>query len=399
MRKLTLLLLLFTAVTACKKPLFDVSSREGSSTGRVAPPSAPPDSAEQDIHIYATSIVFPDSADWRAGDTRDAKLVLWKDGEPLGSVPAGERPDPLRHRYQAGHLWTDTADDGQTTVSCDGVPLFSFRGEELFAGFLVADGVVHTLGQHPGGGFSYRTDGQEVFSSETGLPMGRAMDPDWEGGALMRDTSAVYYAYRLPVEVQDGDVWEYRVMKDGQLLKMLPAIAGGEVTDIRVKDGVVYRLETRYGGYYMLRGEALTSLGIPLTVQAIRLAPYGGQVVVKAVFRKGQDVFGCLLGGAGSNGFFHSTGLQIYDLFAHDGNTYAILTHEDGFVAKVVLGEAEVPFPAQAYRLYTQRCVAFREGILAMALSGMGTNDHLFLVNEDPSPVHFNGYFTGIYIQ
>lgn len=358
MRKWILLLLLGAATAACEKPLFEESSRESQGNGRPARPAPYVDTLEAGVKVYATSVVFPDSVDWRAGNTHDAKLVLWKDSTPFGSLPAGDRPDPLRHRVLGGHLWTDDTDGNQTTVSCDGEPFFSFPGEELFSGFVVADGHVHTLGQHPGGGFSYRVDGEEVFTSATGVPLGRTLDSDWEGGSLMKDGTDVYFAYRLPVEVQDGVFWEYRVMKGGEPLMMLPAIVGGEMLDIRVLDGMVYRLEQRYERLVLFKGQDILPLLVPTQLQAPRLVVSGGHMRVKVNYDGNWLVF-------------DSAG--IYDRYS-----------------------ATLP---ESYRLYTQRCEARREGIFARALTNTSTGEHLLVVDEEQTPVRFNGYFTGIYIR
>ena len=53
----------------------------------------------------------------------------------------------------------------------------------------------------------------------------------------------------------------------------------------------------------------------------------------------------------------------------------------------------------ESYRLYTQRCEARREGIFARALTNTSTGEHLLVVDEEQTPVRFNGYFTGIYIR
>ena len=351
-------LMLFLTVSACKIPLFDTSGRESSIPSRTRPPR---DTSALSAHFYATALVFPDEADWRGGDTRDAKIVLWQDGKPVGSVPAGDRPDPDAHHFQDGHLWTWKSVNAVISVFCDGSPAFGLLGEETIVGFLVVDGAVHTLGQRAGGGFDYCVDGQTVFSSPSGVVLGRLDDPDWTGGALSGDPTGVYYAYSLPVQLPDGPVWEYRVMKGGDLLSMIPAIAGGEMYDIRVREGVIYRLEERYGTMCLLKGEDLSALPLPENCRGPHLVWTGEEMLVK-----GRNPSETLFWTLGADG---------------------------------IRSQTEVSCPPGVYRLYTRRCLACEENTMAMALTNELTDTHLQVINEEEYPSRFNGYYTGIYLK
>lgn len=335
-----LLLLLLTAFS-CKKPLFDTASREAATAGRASPTR---ETSEPEGRFYATAIVFPDTVDWRQGHSHDAKVVLWRDGKPVGSVPVGDKADPDKHLFQNGHLWTWDTTPSITSVYCDGSPAFGLLGEETFVGFLVADGAVHTLGQRAGGGFSYCVDGQTVFSSPTGVVLGQLDDPDWEGGALCADATGVYYAYGFPVQLPAGPVWEYRVMKGGELISLLPALAGGEMYDIRVREGVIYRLEERYGTMCLLKGEELTALSLPEDSRAPHLVWADGAMQVKG-----------------------------YD------------------------EQVSARYPS--YRLYTHRCQVQRDGSVALALTSEASDEHLLVVDDEEISARFNGFFTGIYLQ
>lgn len=398
MKKMALCILLIAAIPACQKPLFDSSSRESQGGRRISPPASAQDSTEAGLTVYATAIVFPDSTDWRAGDTRAGKVILFKDGKAIGSLPAEDRPDPDRHRFMDGHLWTDVTDGTTTTILCDGAPLFSFPGQESMTGFLVADGSVHTLGQHPGGGFSYRIDGQEIYSSADGVAVGKAEDPDWEGGTLTRDDTGIYYAYSFPVHLQDGQVWEHRVMKGGEMIKLLPALAGGELLDIRVRDEKVYRLENRYGNICFLKGETIVPINIPVYTQSVRLVWVDGEMQVRGYSRYRSTSVHWIMGGDG----FHYAQVtdvnHLFHLFASEGKTAYVVLNPDESVAKAACGETEEEFPPATYRLKTRRCAAYKKGVLALALTNEVSNEHLLVVDGQHISSRFNGYFTGIYI-
>ena len=401
MRKLTLLLLLLPAFHACEKPLFDTSDREAPQSHRTTPPPSAPDTLKREDGVYVTAIVFPDSVDWRAGDTSGGKLVLFYNEKAIGSLHALDRPDSDWHCFMDGHLWTYCADGTGTTVSCDGSPLFSIPGQETLVGFLVADGAVHTLGQHAGGGFSYRVNGQEASSSPVGTVLGTSASPEREGGALSRDGADICYAYAMPIQVTDDELlWEYRVMRGAQLLKSIPALSGVQMYDIYVHEEEVYRLEYRYGHVCLLRGETLTPVEVPEGSRSLRLAVIDGEVLIKGCHYDGLDGYYWIRDAEQIRYQFYSRWRYLYNLFANDGEMAVITLDQDNCVMEVVRGEKVVDLGFEPLRLHTPRCVAYKNGTIALALtSDADNNENILLINDRKVPVSFNGYFTGVYIQ
>ena len=401
MRKLTLLLLLLPAFHACEKPLFDTPAREAPDTDRSTPPASAPDTLKSEGGVFVTAIVFPDSVDWRAGDTRGGKLVLFNDDKAIGSLPALDRPDSDWHCYMDGHLWTHIADGTGTTISCDGSLLFSIPVRETLVGFWVAGGVVHTLGQHAGGGFSYRVDGREVYSSPVGTVLGTSAGPEREGGAFLLDGEDVCFAYALPVQgTEDELLWEYRVMRGTEMLKSIPALSGVQLYDLCVHEEEVYRLEYRYGHVCLLRGESLTPLDIPAESHSLRLTVIDGEVLVKGCHYDGWDGYYWIRDAQQIRYQYYARWRYLYNLFANDGETADIVLDLDNCVVKVVRGEMEVDLDFETHRLHTPRCVAYKNGTIALALTGdVDYNENILLINDRKVPVPFNGYFTGIYIQ
>ena len=398
---MTLLLLLLSATFACKQPLFDKLERDAPVADRTPQPPLNRDTTRARIKVHATAIVFPDSVDWRAGDTRAAKLVLFQNENALGSLPIEGHPDPDKHRFQDGHLWTFSGDGSRTTISCDGSPLFTYAGEETLVGFLVADGKVHTLGQHAGGGFCYRVDGQEVFSSALGTVLGTSARPEREGGTLTLDGSDICYAYALPVQgADDESLWEYRVMRGAELLKTIPAISGVKLYDILVHQGEVFRLEYRYGQVCLLKGETLTPLGLPEGSRSLRLVSVDGEILVKGCHDEGWDSYYWMRDADSLRYQYYARWRHLYDIYADKGEMAAVEMDLDDCVVKVVRGAMEVKLDWETYRLHTSRCVAYRNGIIALAFTGdVDYNENTLLINEELIPVPFNGYFTSIYID
>lgn len=401
MRKLFSLLALSIALFSCQRPLFESTSREGTGSGGRIPPPSPPDSTRYARIVYSTAVVFPDSVNWRKGQTQGAKLVLFKDTTPVQMLEADNPPQPDRHTFQDGHFWSFFTDGSSTTVSCDGNLFFEYPGEESPLGFLVAGGEVHTLGQHPGGGFCYRVNGQEVFSSPQGMILSWSANPDWEGGALSRDETGVYYSYALPVKNEESEIWEYRVMKGGEIRKMIPAVTGSELHDIRVLDGTVYRLENRYGRLCYIRDETLTPLTLPEGAHNLRLTPVDGIMGIKGFHEENRYIHSWIRD-ADSLLYHHSMLYRRqYEIFARDQEqSVVILDQEDCVVLAIRDSTMRVDLPNESYRLHTPRCVQHRKGTLALALTGDTENEeNMLLVNEKKMPMPFNGYFTGIYIE
>lgn len=405
MRQLSAVFLIGLALVSCRKPSYDPLPRAMREQDRFSRYAREAEQARQDTlpvlpDVYATAIVFPDSVNWRKGESRKPRLVLFRNGAPVGGISLGERPDPERHRFQAGHVWTDSTDGRRTFIACDGARLFQYEGEERLQGFWADGGTVHTLGQRPGGGVCYRQNGVEFFSSPIGVALGGARDPDWEGGALTRDSSGVYYTIGLPVEADGNLLWEHRVMREGETLKMLPAISGGHLFDVRVYQGVVYRLELRYGRYCLVRDEALFPLALEKEPHNLKLVAVDGTVMVKGYEFLGREPRYFIQGADTVRYFYDHPTFPMYNLFVEQGTMHFVLLDHEDCVISVRKGNTELAeFPLETYRLQTPRCIGLKKGVFALALTHDDASEHLILVGEKQYPISFNGYFTGIYIE
>ena len=406
--KIRPLLFLLLLLAGCQKPPADAVPRfmrEQDRFSRYARPAGA-DSLDGDASlpapsaVWQTALSFPDSVAWRDGDLRDAMLLLFKNGRLQARIPAGDRPDAGRHRFAGGHLWSDSTDGFRTTLSCDGEERFSYDGEERLQGFLVVNGEVHTLGQRPdGNGFSYRINGAEVFSSPSGTVLGWSADPDREGGALFRDSSRVYYTYGIPVRTGNDLVWEYQVMQGSQVYKSLPAMPPGQLLDVRVHGGQVYRLEQRLSGLCLVNGESVKAInGLNAsTLRSCKLLPDGERILVKgsSVNARGRSCW--YRDGDVVLAEFSSSRLLA---FYYDGTISASLEEDgNGFVAGCRADTLSLQFPQGTYQLSAQRCAQLKEGIFSVALSAASGKEQLVILEEGPVKLYFNGYFTGTYIE
>jgi len=339
--------------------------------------------------------------DWRKGDTRGASLVLFENGVPIDTISRNLDPSPDKIRFQDGHVWTDFTDGSQTVIACDGQPLFSYPGEERLLGFLVSDGSVHTLGQHPGGGFSYRVNGEVAFSSPNGILVGGGASPDWEGGAFCLDSSGIYYCYALPVSTEEAHMWEYRVMKGNEVRKMIPALAGSLMYDIRVHDGCVYRLEYRYGRMCLIQEDELVPLSLPENAHEVTLVSVDGRMCLKGFHEEDRASYiwireaDTLL-----RQHVNPNGQHPANLFIDKGESVLVNQDYEDCVIQVRRDSTIVYFPMETFRLQTPNCVRHRKGLVAVALTGdLYVEENVLLVNTQKTFLPFHGYFTGVYFD
>lgn len=409
MRKLIGFLLLLLAAAACRDPLLDSLPRfmreqdrfarqarqSGQQKDTLDPEKPPePDVPEYVPSVYATALHFRDSVNWRKDSLGRADLLYFKDGELVLQVPVSSPPDPERHRIWDGHLWSDFTDGHETVVLCDGQEQFRFAGEEHLQGFLLLDGNVHTLGQHPGkGGFCYRINGKAVFDSPRGSVLGSPSDPEWRGGALTLDGKDVFYCY------VDHD---YHVMRGGEPFLTLPAGTSDALLDLRVRGSQVYRVEKRGSSLLWIAGKEEEALNVYLpSLLSCKLIPYGDTVTVRGVTR--QSGVSCL------NWFFNPATKVIQPLakgssargqlvLLQEGWAFADMDSE-GRVLQLFPASESPPVPLAEYQLSTPLDLFVSEKYCGLALTHQSGSTHLILFSLGQQSYTFNGYFTSVRVE
>lgn len=395
------------ALISCKKPLFDTPPRWYGSSRRAPIEQEEPaaDSSATPLArkgVYVTAIRFPEWAQWREGDFRGAEAVLFRDSVEIACAPAGPRPDADRVRQWDGHLWTDIADEGKTTIYKDGKEHLSFPEEELFRGFLVDGGNVHTLGQRPGGGgICYRVNGEAVFSSASGSALGSPEDHEWPGGALTQDSTGVYFTFGIPLHYGDKTTMEYHVMSGADEIKEVRQTASGAIYDIRVWNGTVFRSERRNASSQslcMVMNDMFMAMDVweDEQIHECKLIPVGGDIAIKGYseMEYGNTMRWIRLRDGAL--FLDSThGAQ--DLYLDNGIT-AIVTVEQGLVSKILKDYCYHPVEPMKYSLTSSRCACFKDNFFAVALSNATGNTHMLSLDGQQVYMDFNGFFTSITI-
>lgn len=408
MKKLIPFYFLLLAALSCQDPLIDQpprSEQQGNS-GRDTVALNPGGGTAREPDLYATAFCFPDGVQWQAGQTDGAEIILFKNGKEKLRVPVQGRPDPDRHRLSHGRLWTDACDGHEVVVSRDGVERFRYEGDELLRGFLATSNFVYTLGQRQGReGLSFRVNGEERFSSPTGTILGGPDDSDWEGGAFCYDTSGVYYTYGIPIRKGDELNWEYRVMREDEPFKTIPAGYTGPVFDIRIYEGMVYRSELRTSmasTFCLVKGDTYYTIdmGSGEVPHYCKLVPVRGKLLLKGystgLLQSGKYAY--WLRDAQSIQFIVLDNLPVWDLVTDGEHTAHLIEGPSGTVRSLFLDKQLIPFTSDRFNLPSSRCVEFRGGVLGVALSCPEKGEHLLIRNQEKTTLQFNGYFTSIEI-
>lgn len=405
MRKLIGLLCLVCAIS-CHEPLVESLPRfmreqghysrveRGDTSAHPSPTPEPPPPVYVPS-VYATALHFQGSVNWRLDSLGAAEVLFFKDGELVQRQEVSSPPDPERHRIWNGQLWTDYTDGHETVLLCDGVERFRFPGEEQLRGFLIVDGNVHTLGQHPGnGGFCYRINGEPVFSQDKGSVLGSPSNTAWKGGALYQDGNNIYYSYRI-----NND---YHVMKGAESFRIIPAGTSSALYDIRVHGGHLWRAEKRLGSIVLVCDERVKTLNISVsTVLSCRLIPSGDEV----------QILGCRKMGANSYSFWLArletytpvtqvTGLSpLSELCILDSHTLFADMEAKGRVQKLYLNNEDLGISSGVYTCPSPLNLFLSEEHYAVALTHSETGSHLLLHDGKQTSLSFNGYFTSVLIE
>lgn len=408
-----LFVLLSVACISCREALFSSVPRSFSGYSRQNTGSRQPDVQDEEISeddqqrvpdIYATAICFPLGTDWREGDTAEGEVVIFKNGRVHLRVPATDPPDPDRHRIIKGRLWTDSCDGHEVALQCDGQELLRFAGDEVFRGFLVVNNTLFTLGQRQGrDGLCFRANGELLFEAPTGTVLGGPADSEWEGGALTRDSSGVYYSYGIPYRKGDKLTWEYRVMNGADIVKTIPAGESDTVFDIKVKDGTVYRTEQKGSALHLIKDDThiTVDLGREKNAHLCKLVPVNGELLIKGysiqTSRAGTTFFTWFRDQSKAHYIVNSR-YPLADILTDGIHTANIAENETGRIHSIYFDDVLQTIPANRYTLTSGRCAQLHKDILAVALTSAEGNNHLLLHNNDTISLNFNGYFTSVQI-
>lgn len=405
--KAALLIVPLLFLASCTDRLFPVTPRHEREPARQhwKAPDVRADTAVPGPAVFALALEYPDWADWRSGDTRGGRVVLYRNGVRVRDVPIGESSAPERNRIAGGSIWQNAVEGKTTAVYRDGTQLLRFPGEETILGFYARGDSIHTLGQLAGGGVRYRINGTDVFYAPGAQVLGSWDAREWPCGALQPGADGVYYSYGVPISTPSGQRMEYRVMCGERVVESIPAASASLVYDIKYYNGLVYRLERRTDlpeSTCIVKGDEYVSLGLfpGETPLAMSLVPLDGGLAVKGTSRgfsiKRGSVWyrdGSVIRASAASNY------GIADMYYDGGVPYWFTEDENGVLLELLKDYSPLPLP-YGYSLFTQRCACLHDGALYAALSSASGDSHILICADTiHTQIRFNGYFSSIVVE
>ena len=363
--------------------------------------------------LWVSAVSYPDGYDWQrdtAYGAVDARLVLFKDGEPAVTVRTGASyhvsTDPDMHRIAGGHLYTDYSSANETWVGRDGKILFHYAGREMMAGFLAREDGIWTLGldRTDGKGISLRRDGQVVFSDPGGsLPPG-ADNPAFAGGLLHEAGGSLYFFYYQDLE-QAGTVrrtW-FRV-RDGTAEPLSLAQGVGAVWDIRqLGSQTVIIAQVQSRGLPVVVFQDGDSMAWPTDgasgIKDVRIAWTDGQLFyLKGILTSGRTSRSVFWNPSGQlQGM--AWGAPVLDGVAEEDHFAWLLADSNGRLDRCIFDGQELPLGA-ACRYISPRCAQIRNGILSLALTPADRRIAPFILHDGQrQEFPLNGFLTGLTLE
>lgn len=237
-----------------------------------------------DTVVFVSAVRCSPGYDWQrdtAYGCSDAQLLLYRNGQEVLSVPAGDEccvsTAPDMHHIVDGHLYTEYCDYSKTVLGRDGVSLYTFAGRELLKGLLIMGDDIHTLSEEvSSGSLIYRKNGEQMLRSAKSTAFGSFDDPSYGStGALYEDSGAVCFAFRA----KDG----CHMVRDGRMSAVKPAnpfdvksiggltvSVGNSALGQRWKDARIWRV----GGFYAVSGEGWDGIFRVISASDFRTAQF-----------------------------------------------------------------------------------------------------------------------------
>lgn len=361
-------------------------------------------SGSQERHLYVSGISYPEGYDWRR-DSAFGKVAcnifLMRDGEMVCSVPAGEAEcavaDPDRHHIMGGHLYTEYSVNGQTVIQRDGKEILRYKGSETLKGMFIQDGKLLTLGQNRyAQGFSLRSQGKPLFTSEDGEIIGNYSDQAYAGsGALYEDEGRACFSYFT--EEKGKRSWHY--VEDGKD-SALEYEGLSMVYDMRSFMGDRFAIVGLSGG----KAPVLLSRGLPSDLSGslqsgpandYRLGIFEDRIFVVGKYGTGNK-------GGVYTGFWDEDGLitkteSDCKSFRYSLGHLDYLSVSSGKVKSATCGGVTTPVTGD-WCIMTPQCLCWTENgpVLALSSTAGNTASPALWEGGTVTEIGINGFLTGI---
>lgn len=345
-----------------------------------------------DTIVWASAVQVPDDYYWprdTAMGVMDAKLLLFKDGGQVLSLPIGAAygisANPETHHISGGHLYTEFNSSSGTQIRRDGELVCQYEGREVLKGLLPVTDDIFTLGlDKDDNSLVYRKNGTVMLK----------MDGAGAFGGLGENAPALYMdgEHRYFSMHEGGSTY---LVTDGSMKKA--EALSNTVMDYRIIGGEPYCIFVMGNNIFLLRDKKKTVLcekrGAQEDFHVIGTEDgvfAAGSSCGKTLVRNVQD--SCTL-------FFEGESLFLY---GSRGKMFSVKAQRPMEVREAetgLSGSGNLLLEEYGCYFFSRGCGATLEGSLYLAVSMENGPPFIWKDGEKLREFSLNGYLTGIEVQ
>ncbi len=334
--------------------------------------------------LYFCAVRYSRSYEWQRDTaylSEEYDLVFYKDFVPVMEMASTSGPwmsaDADTHHIIDGHIYTENSSQDSTYISRDGKLLLSFSGREYLKGLLPAEEGIYTLShRRSGSGFTFRLNGELIFSTTDGNIFGGLDDSSYGStGALYMDSGQPAFCYY----VKNGTNRSCYSFTDGMASPV--SVPSGTAQDIKLYDGQAY----------------------PVTDRPCGIAMEDSRLWIKSYDRL---ISGTLSESSGYySGIIFESDASIVrvcpypsaTVYCGDGKYYAVTTDDSGGTGLFLNGE--LIYSAEESYFLSPACAFLYDGSLVLALSSRKFGGYPWIVYDgEVTEVPVHGFISRVAI-
>lgn len=347
-----------------------------------------------DTTLFYSVVQFDKSYDWRRDSLMGEahfSIDYFVDNEHILSIGSKDFAvsDPDTHHILYGSLFTQKSSADSTFISKNGRLFLKYKGRELLKGMLIINEDIYTLcSLRSGKGFTYRKNGELIFTHNDGYIMGDMNDASYpDTGALYIDNDKRCFCYYT---ISNGRNRYFSVIND----KEKELDISKAVDDIKLINGK----------------EISTNCGY--NVEDARLWRRGNSYVISAYIQNQCS------GIINEKGEMTRLCQEKATMLVGKSKLYGVFTTEDGLVVNCsvginIKGNATGDMVKKSLDLATKSreeygnsfvlspsCISICDDTPLIAITSIGNSPQSnILVGEDMIPLSLNGYVSRVYMS
>ena len=349
---------------------------------------------------YITALDYQKGYDWKSDSSRESvkcSLVVYADGKLIMKVPVGDvyevSADPDMHRIIDGQLYTDYSTDSETVIKKNGVTLFRYQGREAICGMAVRSDDVYTLGQDRcGDGFTYRKNGEVLFSRPSGVVMGRLRTAD----------DSLCFAYFDRIQSADGPVERYYSVCEGKVTQIAVREDIKKVWDIIDSGTSVIYLASMVGvdTPVLIDNDRMVALSMHKSAMVLSASLFesDGSIGAEIMYRMGSSL-STLLWFNGMVATTFGTGMTVSSLCMSDNGIYCAVNPASTVQKGIIYRCGERFDMPLGYNCIGNGALSMVNGILHAGLSSINNERPILWRDGQVDTLKINGYISSVSAQ